>query len=342
MRTSFWLTLPALINILYLPAFAGEILTVKGQKVILLIEEDETIRIHQRLSLTHPDTGSNTGIIEIIKKKNNKALAKILKGYARKGGLTGPINSRDDLEQDLGIKLSDNLTDNSDSMTSDSNFESESDSLLDEALTSGPKRKNTQRSPSSTDEDGPSNPFYQPEEEPSLLNSNPGHWGFGLGITPTTIKVSDEFGENTLKGNNFVVRIAYDKPLKKALSVLLGASLLPIAGTQTDDILGMAKVDANYLSLDANVRLSLFGTPMQGPWIGGGFNYLMANSASSNVISPKTMGSRSVFQLCAGINARMDNEYLAFRVDMLMHSKSGSSQAYVLISQYIVSATYFF
>ncbi len=335
MKTSSRLALSVFVNLLYLPAIAGEILSVNAQKVIILLTDEEPLRRHQRFSITHPDTGNKTGVIEIVRKKGNKALGKLLRGYARKGGHTAPADNRDDLAEEMGAKSSKSFSDVTDA-------DPEGEALLEEVLASNQRKKPAPRAPTSIDEGGPSNPFYEPEEEPSIQKSNPGHWGFGLGVTPTTISVSNEFGQNTLKGNNFVVRIAFDKPIKKSFGILFGANYLPIAGTHADDAFGMAKVEANYLSFEMNGRINFVSTPMQGPWIGGGINYMMSNSATSNVIDPQSLGNHTLFQFCLGYNARMNNEYLTFRGDFLLHPQTTSGGTNVKINQYILSAIYFF
>lgn len=349
MKTPRWLLYSACLSLLSASSLAAEVLSVKDKKVVLIFGDDEKIRLHQRFSLTHPDTGDKIGIVEIIKKKDRKALCKIIKGSAKKGAITDAISSKDEikLDKDPGSMTEENYADMAPPDDSDK------DDLYSEAMTSGSKKKKSDRTPSSdldknslgdtSDGSGITSPFYEPDEPPSEgIGANPGHWGFGLGITPTTIQISDDFASNNLKGTNFVIRLSYDKPLAKMFSALLSAGTLPVAASQADSVLGTAKLDVAYYSFEAVGRVSFYGTPLQGPWLGAGVNYLRLNDASSNVIDPQSMGSHTVFQLCAGLNARMDYEYLMFRGDILFHPSSGGAGASVKITQYVLSATYFF
>ncbi len=338
MKIQTYLPIILAINIFSLSAKAGEIWDVQGKKVVIEFDEGDSIRLHQRYIITHPETNKAMGVVEIIKKKGTKALGKIIRGYARTGGFTTPMQENNDAIDDLSADTV------ADSDVTD--LTSESDPLLEEALSRPLKPKKSRRSPSSLSDERPKNPFYDsPEgmESTALSRHAPGHWGFGLGVTPTNIDVTTETKVNHLKGTNFVIRVAYDKPLKKAFSVLMGASYLPLAGTQPDTDLGLAKVDANYYSFDINGRVSIFGTPLQGPWIGGGLNYLRASAtATSNVIAPQSMSSRTPFQINVGYNSRMDSEYLMFRGDMLIHPQASSGTYNIKITQYVFSAIYFF
>lgn len=168
------------------------------------------------------------------------------------------------------------------------------------------------------------------------------HWGFGLGVAPTTIEVKSKTASYTLKSTNFVVKVSYDKPLKKKLSLLLGGSLLPISGSQVDSTLGVAKFEANYTALEASLRMNLLGSPIQGLWLGGGASYLFIGKGSSNVVSASSITSRFVTQINVGYNAEMGSEYLMFRFDYYIHPNALSAAGSVAIAQTVLSASYFY
>lgn len=167
-------------------------------------------------------------------------------------------------------------------------------------------------------------------------------WGFGLGVAPTTIQVKSKTAFYNLKGSNFVVKISYDKPIKKNLSLLFGGSLLPVSGSQVDSALGIAKFEANYTALEANVRFNFFKNPMQGPWVGAGATYLLISKGTSNVVTSSSIASRLVYQMNLGYNAQMGSEYLMLRADYYVYPEAQSSSGYVRINQTVFSAHYFF
>ncbi len=167
-------------------------------------------------------------------------------------------------------------------------------------------------------------------------------WGFGLGIAPTTIQVKTNTNLYTLKGSNFVVKLSFDKPLRKYINLLAGASLLPSNGSQADSTLGYAKFEANYISFEANGRFSFFGTPLEGPWMGGGGSYLWINKGSSNVVASASITSRFIYQINVGYNARMSTDFLMFRADYYIHPEARSSNGDVKIDQMVFSVSYFY
>ncbi len=169
------------------------------------------------------------------------------------------------------------------------------------------------------------------------------HWGFGLGITPTFIQIQDSTSNRNLKGNNFVVKLSYDRPIKKKVNLLLGTSLLPLSGSQPDSQLGTAKFEANYLALELMGRINLSPNSMEGLWIGGGLDYLfLLGKASSNVIDTSSVKSRLFPQISIGYNYSMAPEYLTFRFDWLLHTQNPTSGGSVNITQYILSAIYYY
>lgn len=315
-------TLAALLSLFFLtqvysPALAGEIRGVRGKKISVELNDDEHVFINQRLVVTSSESGEPTAVIEITKKKGKLVFGKVLKGSVRIGDSTS-------LAEGDKPQSTPEITSHSEKVHASNNEE--------------PRDLASQN-------DEANNPFYSYDEAPNKgRKSSLGRWGFGLGITPTTIQVSDGSKENSLKGTNFVVRVLYDKPIKKAVNLLLGASLLPLAGSQSDDTLGTAKVDASYYAFEANGRLGFTSDPRQGGWLGGGINILLAaNSTSSNVIDPNSMGgTRWLFQLNAGYNTKMSSDYLMFRGDMLIYPQSTMGDTYVRITQYVFSAIYFF
>lgn len=168
------------------------------------------------------------------------------------------------------------------------------------------------------------------------------HWGFGLGIAPTTIQVKSNTSTYNLKASNFVVKISYDKPIKKNLSLLFGGSLLPVNGSQVDMKLGMAKFEANYTALEANGRFNFFKNPMQGTWVGAGASYLLISKGTSNVVASSSIASRLIYQINLGYNAQMGTEYLMFRADYYLYPEAKSLNGFVRVNQTVFSAHYFF
>lgn len=324
MKTSTVLYIALVLNFFSLPSSAGEISSYRGKKVVIQLDSGESVRLHQRLVIKDPDSGKRLGILEIVKKRGSKALGQIRRGFAKNGAITSPYKNATGFDEFASAEKNRGL---------DASAVGSDDDLSLERSSRAPASS----SPEETDNTNLSNEdglFDNSEAGPS----RGGLWGFGVGIAPTEIRVSEGQFSNTLKGDNFVVRVAYDQPLQKNLSALLGINILPISGTQADDTLGTAKMDATYLSLEGNLRLSFFRTPSKGPWISGGFNYLRAQNRSSNVVDPSSIENRYTFQVGAGFNASMGSEFLMFRADLLMHSASSS----VSISQQIFSAIYFF
>jgi hypothetical protein len=316
------------------PALAGRITKVRGRQAVVQMSGDEFLRLRQRIVLANPNTGDRIGILEITRKKGNRALGNIIKGRARVGALTSPLRGQGELEEEYN-EPSSNLADNNfdDSFGKD-DFSADSNSQSDQ-----------ERELASIDDDA-TNPFETSGNivaDPTPKHTNRGLWGFGLGISPTTIKVQEGTYRNHLKGNNFLVKINYDKPLRRLVSVLLGAGTLPISGSEPDTLLGTAKMEVNYLSFEGNLRLNFSGKASEGLWVGGGLNYLKSTSpGSSNVVDPSSMGDRVLYQISAGYNSGMSAEYLMYRADILMHPSSTSSRNSVNISQTIFSAVYFF
>lgn len=336
MKTLSGLTLLTLIALTPPPALAGEVSKIQGNKVVIQLSDDEYVRLRQRLAISHPDTGAKIGLIEIIRKRGKKAVGKLVRGRARIGGLTDPARGPLELSDD-----SENNRDDSRLSRQDDGYDSEGSPYENPRSQRNPRS----RAPASAD-DGTDNPFNHTDEvdfpEPPTTKRM-ALWGFGIGISPTTIKINDGNTSNTLKGYNFIARVAYDRPLKKNFGLLLGVGLLPIGGTQADDDLGVAKMEANYLTFEGNLRLNLTGKSSDGLWVGGGINYLRATSSpSSNVVDPSSMGSRMLFQINGGWNTSMGSEYIMYRADMLMHPSSSSSLRAVNVTQYVLSATYFF
>lgn len=168
------------------------------------------------------------------------------------------------------------------------------------------------------------------------------HWGFGLGLTPTSIQVQEGATVRNLKGNNFVVRFSYDRPILQRVNLVLGANYLPISGSQADPQIGTAKFDANFLSLELMGRLNLNVNSMDGLWIGGGLNYFYhVGKASSNVIDSGSVTSLVIPQVSLGYNSLMSPEFLNFRVDGLYHTEKITQNGSVKITQYIISAIYY-
>jgi hypothetical protein len=287
-------------------AEAATVSEVRGKKIILRVESGEQIQARQKFNIEDPDSGRNLGQVEITRRRGSRAVAKLLKGRAKTGAVTVSLRSRRHRD----------------------------DSFVDK----DDEYRSRRRTPASLDNPFENTQSYQGNEAP---NAHPrkARWGFGMGITPTTIRVSDSTGSNTLRGNNFLVRVAYDKPFHRKFTIMLGAGLFPISGTQADDSLGTAKMEAEFLSFEGNLRLHPTGNAQQGPWFGSGLNYLRVSRASSNVVSESSITNRTVLQLSAGYNMRMGSEYLMFRGDMMMHSGADSS---VSISQSVFSAIYFF
>lgn len=168
------------------------------------------------------------------------------------------------------------------------------------------------------------------------------HWGFGLGVAPTTIQVKSNTSAYNLKASNFVIKISYDKPIKKNLSLLFGGSLLPVNGSQVDSALGIAKFEANYTALEANGRFNFSKNPMHGPWVGAGASYLLISKGTSNVVASSSISSRMVYQANLGYNAQMGSEYLMFRADYYLYPEAKSFNGYVRVNQTVFSAHYFF
>lgn len=168
------------------------------------------------------------------------------------------------------------------------------------------------------------------------------HWGFGLGFAPTTIQVKSKTAFYNMKSSNFVIKISYDKPIKKNLSLLFGGSLLPVTGSQADSVLGTAKFEANYTALEANARFNFFKNPMHGPWVGAGASYLLISKGSSNVVASSGITSRLVYQINIGYNAQMGSDYLMFRADSYIYPEAKSSSGYVRINQTLFTANYFY
>lgn len=315
-------------------SFAGKITKVRGRQAVVQMDNEERLRLRQRIVMANPNTGDPIGILEITRKKGTRALGKIIKGRARIGAYTSPVRTQNDLEMEY-IQDEPTLAESSNDPSSEKNHRG-----LEE------EDPNSQDRDLASIEDESPNPFDTSSNivaDPSEVSKkNRGLWGFGLGISPTTIKVQDGSYKNNLKGNNFIIKISYDKPIRRLVSLLLGGGLLPISGTEADPLLGTAKMDANYLSFEGNLRVCLSGKASDGLWFGGGLNYLKSSSRSSNVVDPSSMGDRVLFQISAGYNSGMSAEYLMYRADLLMHPSSTSASNSVNVSQYVLSAIYFF
>lgn len=188
------------------------------------------------------------------------------------------------------------------------------------------------------------NPLFENEQvRKKPRKKNKENWGFGLGISPTTIQIKDANQNRNLKGNNFVVRMSYDRPIQKKVNLLLGLSYLPLSGSQPDSQLGTAKFEVNYLSFEGGGRLQLSKSSLNGAWLGVSFIYLMNPSkANSNVIEPKSIKDKYLPVLHFGYNRQMDAEYLSFRLDWLLHTKTQTQTGFVNINQYILSAIYYY
>lgn len=344
MKTRLKIITSSLIYLAHTFSHAGEIWDVKGKKVIIDIEANEKMELNQKFIVLHPKNGKKMGLIEIINKKETKALGILLKGFARVGSPIAPTDSESSSSLFTDFEFS------------KSEKTQKKDSKKEGNSITATKIEKTQRAPASTEEDF-ENPLLsfdssdETQDAHELFKSNnaeglkqrfPGHWGYGLGITPTQIQASSATSSHSMKGNNFVFRLLYDKPINKIFSLLLGGGNLPLSVSQPDNLLGTANVEANFVSLELNGRISLKQTPMEGLWIGAGLNYFSKSSATSNVVNTDYLNSKIIYQLCLGYNARMDSEYLMFRADYLIHPTYSSNFQKANTSQSVLTAIYFF
>ncbi|MFZ4402974.1 MAG: hypothetical protein ACOYOK_02630 [Pseudobdellovibrionaceae bacterium] len=88
----FYLAVGGLISAMGLNkiASAAEVQAVKSEKVLIILsaEDQKQTQAQTQFYLVHPQTRKKTAIIQVLQVKENKAVAKIIKGKAEKGFIT--------------------------------------------------------------------------------------------------------------------------------------------------------------------------------------------------------------------------------------------------------------
>jgi hypothetical protein len=318
-------------------AEAGKIWKIKGKTVFIDVDPRDDVRLHDQFEVVDPATHKKTGLLGIVIVDKGQVVAEVLKGKAVIDGTIEFFRA--------GSKSS--LKNKKKRPGSGETEAAETDDLLEEVLGSRGLRNappdgdavaaETFGRPKtgSADETDPVPSFRRPSKLPA-------YWGFGFGISPTTIVIKRGTLTNKMTASNFVARLCFDKQLDGNFSFLMGASYLPISGTQPDSSVGTAKFDSAFGSLDLSGRLSLF-SPIHGPWLSAGINMMSSlTKPTSNLLDVSHIDKIVAFQLGVGYNKQMTPDYFTFRWDLIFHPQAVIDGTTLDFTHYIFSAIYFY
>lgn len=262
------------------PVLAGTVSKSSDNKVIIDFEGESIPNPNDRFYVLDQSSHKEIGIVQIIKIKGSRALAKLLKGKAKPGDSTDVAQSgkKGRAQKQVAKNTAD------DSGESDDREPAQSS-----------------RSRSSRSERG----------------GGSGSFGVGANFIYTSfyLKMPDGSGEGSISGTSFGFRAAYDMPMSSSFALhFAGGYHTSAASTAIDG--NTYKFQASYLALEGIGRLSLEGRQKEGLWIGGGLGlYSPISYDKTSATKPSTevglIGS-------GGYNLRFGREFAAIKGDFIM------------------------